>query len=203
MTAKSEIMDRYLAHLRVIEDQIEPHSFNTHFVELGKGHIEFDHWLSSAEIKLAHELFGIRAMANIETLKNFEWSFALNPRIHTKQVLFVKSLRARGRELDCQRQKRAVKPKDIPPQTKGREIAFPLIADLLERQFTFPAVVEIVISSPNLALVSMAAIHETGSGRFQRSGRHAQSVPLGLGNVAVPIRGRANRLSAVASKRSI
>jgi hypothetical protein len=142
VSAKCEIMDRHLAHLRVIEDQIEPHSFHTLFVELGKGQIEFDHRLSSAEINLAHELFGIRAMANIETRKNFEWSFAFDPRFHTKQMLFVKSLRARGRELDCQRQKRAVKPKDIHPQTIWREIAFPLIADLPEREFTFPAVVE-------------------------------------------------------------
>ena len=36
------------------------------------------------------------AMANIETRKNFEWSFAFDPRFHTKQMLFVKSLRARG-----------------------------------------------------------------------------------------------------------
>ena len=95
-------MDRYLAHLRIVENEVEPHAFDTLFIELGKSQIEFDHRLSAAELELADELFGIRPMADIEAREDLERPFTFDPRVDTKKVLPVKPLRARVWKLDCQ-----------------------------------------------------------------------------------------------------
>ena len=131
-----------MVHFRTLKDQINPHGFNPLFVQLRVGKIEFDHDFIIRQRQFTHDLFGVRAVAHVQTRKNLERFFNFDNHFHTKKVAAQQTLACGLRHIQNKAQERSIKAEHVHTQPEGGQIGLTVVAQLAQGQFGNLAVVK-------------------------------------------------------------